>query len=74
MNSNMVKPEQFGHLPLVYHFTIPLMFKYNLSYTMNIKLRWTDSFAFNIFCLAMLYLFIGLIVSSVNDSQFKIRT
>ena len=26
MNSNMVKPEKFGHLHLVYHFTIPLRF------------------------------------------------
>ena len=24
MNSNIVKPEKFGHLHLVYHFTIPL--------------------------------------------------
>ena len=24
MNSNMAKPEKFGHLHLVYHFTIPL--------------------------------------------------
>ena len=24
MNSNLVKPENFGHLHLVYHFTIPL--------------------------------------------------
>ena len=24
MNSNMVKPEKFGHLHVVYHFTIPL--------------------------------------------------
>ena len=24
MNSNMIKPEKFGHLHLVYHFTIPL--------------------------------------------------
>ena len=24
MNSSMVKPEKFGHLHLVYHFTIPL--------------------------------------------------
>ena len=24
MNSSMVKPEKFGHLYLVYHFTIPL--------------------------------------------------
>ena len=25
MNSNMVKPEKFDHLHLVYHFTIPLI-------------------------------------------------
>ena len=24
MNSNIVKPEKFGHLHLVYHFTVPL--------------------------------------------------
>ena len=24
MNSGMVKPEKFGHLYLVYHFTVPL--------------------------------------------------
>ena len=24
MNSNMVQPEQFDHLHLVYHFTVPL--------------------------------------------------
>ena len=24
MNSNMVKPEKFGHFYLVYHFTVPL--------------------------------------------------
>ena len=24
MNSNMVKPEKIDHLPLVYHFTVPL--------------------------------------------------
>ena len=23
MNSDMVKPEKFGHLHLVYHFTVP---------------------------------------------------
>ena len=26
MNSDMVKPEKFGHLHLVYHFTVPLKF------------------------------------------------
>ena len=26
MNSNMVKPEKFDHLNLVYHFPIPVMF------------------------------------------------
>ena len=25
MNSNMAKPEKFGHLPLVYHFKVPLI-------------------------------------------------
>ena len=25
MNSNMVKPETFGHLYLFYHFTVPLI-------------------------------------------------
>ena len=30
MNSNMVKPENFDHLHLVYHFTVPLKtFKYS---------------------------------------------
>ena len=24
MNSDMVRPEKFGHLHLVYHFTVPL--------------------------------------------------
>ena len=24
MNSDMVKPEKFGHLHIVYHFTVPL--------------------------------------------------
>ena len=24
MKSDMVKPEKFGHLHLVYHFTVPL--------------------------------------------------
>ena len=27
MNSNTVKPEKFGHLHLVYHFTVPLKVK-----------------------------------------------
>ena len=29
MNSNMAKPEKFGHLHLVYHFTVPLKAKFN---------------------------------------------
>ena len=28
MNSNMVKPEKFDHLHLVYHFTVPLSLFY----------------------------------------------
>ena len=27
MNSDMAKPEKFGHLHLVYHFTVPLRIK-----------------------------------------------
>ena len=34
MNSNMVKPEKFGHLHLVYHFTIPLT---KGQFTQNLK-------------------------------------
>ena len=26
MNTNMVKPEKFGHLHLVYHLTVPLKY------------------------------------------------
>ena len=33
MNSNMVRPEKFGHLQLVYHFTIPLIPSYLLKVT-----------------------------------------
>ena len=29
MNSNMVKPEKFDYLHLVYHYTIPLIQKLN---------------------------------------------
>ena len=28
MNSNMVKPEKFGHLQSVHHFTVPLTKKF----------------------------------------------
>ena len=42
MNSDMVKPEHFGHLHLVYHFTVPLaqeklqiLFQLYMSYTMG---------------------------------------
>ena len=30
-DSNMVKPEQFGHLDLVYHFTVPLKGRWDLD-------------------------------------------
>ena len=33
MNSDMVRPEKFGHLHLVYHFTVPLKVKYKLIKT-----------------------------------------
>ena len=41
MNSDVVKPEKFGHLHLVYHFTIPLShlrehkFKHGFHDTLN---------------------------------------
>ena len=31
MNSDMVKPEKFGHLHLVYHFTVPLTISTKIS-------------------------------------------
>ena len=34
MNSSMVKPEKFGHLHLVYHFTVPLNILLSKSYHM----------------------------------------
>ena len=33
----MVKPEKFGHLHLVYHFTVPLNDKVNLEFLLTIK-------------------------------------
>ena len=35
MNSNMVKPEEFDHLHLVYHFTVPLRTNVWVSYFMH---------------------------------------
>ena len=37
MNSNMVKPEKFDHLHLVYHFTVPLT---NLKELINFYSSW----------------------------------
>ena len=37
MNSNMVKPEKFVHLHLVYHFTVPLRGSF-IEYLNEIKL------------------------------------
>ena len=34
---NMVKPEKFGHLQLVYHFTIPLIPSYLLKVTQFLR-------------------------------------
>ena len=34
VNSNMVKPEKFYHLHLIYHFTVPLkVYKQNPKYS-----------------------------------------
>ena len=38
MNSNMVKPEKFGHLHLVYHFAVPLTFLFSVCDVNNKKL------------------------------------
>ena len=37
MNSNMVKPGKFGHLQLVYHFTVPLKLLKNTNYRKKIS-------------------------------------
>ena len=38
MNSDMVKPEKFGHLHLVYHFTVPLKRSEVVSFADIIKI------------------------------------
>ena len=38
MNSNMVKPEKFDHLHLVYHFTVPLSILSISKYKWNLVL------------------------------------
>ena len=35
MNSDMVKPEKFGHLHLVYHFTVPLKYVWTFCNIMH---------------------------------------
>ena len=37
MNSDMVKPEKFGHLHLVYHFTVPSRGHENFPHTLKIS-------------------------------------
>ena len=51
MNSNMIKPEKFHHLHLVYDFTVPLTFSRNnffFNWKLNIPsfifLIWTEQF------------------------------
>ena len=39
MNSNIVKPEKFGHLHLVYHFTVSLTFNYSLTHFVSITAK-----------------------------------
>ena len=36
MNSDMVKLEKFGHLHLVYHFTVPLILEILMLYTCKV--------------------------------------
>ena len=51
----MVKPEKFGHLHLVYHFTVPLKLFWHL------KWMWFQFFFFDIFffCIAFLSLILA---------------
>ena len=39
MNSNIVKPEKFGHLHLVYHFTIPLRSFINMFILKSVMIK-----------------------------------
>ena len=43
MNSNMVKTEKFGHLHLVYHFTVPLILFPKCNHLLIfISLKWIN--------------------------------
>ena len=37
MNSDVVKPEKYAHLHLVYHYTVPLKQKFGLNLFSQIK-------------------------------------
>ena len=43
MNSNIVKPEKFGHLHLVYHFTVPLNKYFVLILTFTLIQIWASN-------------------------------
>ena len=47
MNSDMVKPEKFGHLHLVYHFTVPLIL---LNHNQDLKVGLSPSRKVCIIC------------------------
>ena len=68
MNSNMVKPEIFGHLHLVYHFTVPSMdlLKHPFSPPLNGQNRPKYTKRDEIFLLMLLYLAIVLVEHLLN--------
>ena len=43
MNSNMAKPEKFGHLPLVYHFKVPLIKLFHIGAKNKAHIRKTHT-------------------------------
>ena len=47
MNSNMVKPEQFDHLHLVYHFSVPLKIEIVAIKLNEIKLKFLKFYFLN---------------------------
>ena len=77
MNSNMVKPEQFDHLHLVYHFTVPLSIFYryyigrcSLELTQLVPLPCSrgKSTCYSVDCIIFLSTFLWLDVTRMSMS------
>ena len=58
MNSNMVKPETFGHFHLVYHFTVPFRFLSPCSILKAVMTLWASTKFRSIGCLEVWNLFL----------------